>query len=77
MFKVIYHYEVHGEAKSFVSDVFMTEKEAVEYVLNHFDKNVEARNEHEDDSCLDEGRLAEICADVIRTHYEIEYVAEV
>ena len=76
MFKVIYHYEVNGEAKQFVSDVFMTLEEAREYVLEAFDRNVEDRNEHEE-TTLEEGRLAEICADVIRTHYEIEYVAEV
>lgn len=77
MFKVNYHYEVGGEAKQLLAEVFMTIEEAREYILAQFDDNVERNNEHDDNSCLDEGRMAEICGDVIRKHYEIEYVAEV
>lgn len=76
MYKVIYHYEVNGEAKSFVSDVFMTIEAAKEHILDAFDRNVESRNEHEDTN-LDEGYLAEICREVIERHYSIEYAAEV
>ena len=75
MFKVIFHYEVGGIAKHHVSAVFMTFEEAREYVLEAFDRNVEGRNEHEE-TTLNEGHLAEICADVIRRNYSIEYVAE-
>ena len=35
MYKVIYHYEVNGEAKSFVSDVFMTVEAAKNTFLMH------------------------------------------
>ena len=76
MFKVIFHYEVDDVAKQLVSGVFMTLEEAREYILQAFDSNVEARNEHEE-TTLGEGRLAEICGDVIRKNYSIEYVAEV
>ena len=76
MYKVIYHYEVSGEAKQLVSDVFMTIEAAKEHVLDAFDRNVESNNEHED-TCLDDGRAAEIYREVIETNYEIEYVAEV
>lgn len=75
MFKVHYHYKVGGIAKQFVTEVFMTLEEAREYVLDRFDANVEARNEHED-TTLEEGHLAEICRDVIQNAYTIEYVAE-
>ena len=76
MYKVIFHYEVDGVAKQLIADMFMTLEEAREYVLEAFDRNVEGRNEHEE-TTLEEGRLAEICADVIRKHYEIEYVERV
>lgn len=77
MYKVIYHYEVRGEAKSFVADVFMTLEKAREYILDQFDCNVDRNNEHDDNSYLDEGRLAEIHREIIEKHYEIEYVAKV
>jgi hypothetical protein len=77
MYKVIFHYEVGGIAKQLVADVFMTLAEARDYILDQFDQNVEYRNEHEDGSTLDEGHLAEICGDVIRRNYQIEYTAEV
>jgi len=77
MFKVIYHYEVDGEAKQLLADAFMTIEEAREYILDAFDTNVERSNEHDDNSCLDEGRLAEIHREIIEKHYEIKYVAEV
>ena len=76
MFKVHYHYEVGGIAKSFVAAVFMTLEEAREYILEKFDDNVEARNEHEY-TTIEEGALAEICRNVIRDAYTIEYVEEV
>lgn len=75
MFKVHYHYEINGEAKQFVSGVFMTIEEARDYILDQFDNIVEGRNEHKE-TTLNEGHLAEICADVIRRNYSIEYVAE-
>ena len=76
MFKVHYHYEVGGIAKQFVTQVFMTLEEAREYILEKFDDNVEYRNEHEY-TTIEEGALAEICYNVIRDAYTIEYVAEV
>jgi len=76
MYKVIFHYEVDGKAKQLIADVFMTLEAAKEYILEKFDDNVESRNEHEE-TTLAEGRLAEICADVIRRNYSIEHVAEV
>ena len=76
MYKVIYHYEVSGEAKQLVSDVFMTIEAAKEHVLDAFDRNVEYRNEHDDGSILGEGHMAEICANVIRNAYEIKYVKD-
>ena len=77
MFKVNYHYEVNGEAKQLLAEVFMTIEEAREFILEQFDSNVERDNEHDDNSCLDEGRMAQIHREVIEKHYEIEYVAEV
>ena len=77
MFKVIYHYEVDGIAKQFVSEVFMTLEEARDYILDRFDHNIESRNEHDEESTLAEGRLAEICRNVIEKSYSIEYAAEV
>jgi len=76
MFKVIYHYEVRGEAKQHVAEVFMTFEEAREYILEKFDDNVEYRNEHEY-TTIEEGALAEICRNVIQNAYTIEYVAKV
>ena len=76
MFEVYYHYYVDGLAKKFVAEVFMTFEEAREYILEKFDDNVEARNEHEY-TTIEEGALAEICYNVIRDAYTIEYVAEV
>jgi len=75
MYKVNYHYEVNGEAKSFVSDVFMTVEAAQEHILDAFDRNVESHNEHEDTN-LDEGYLAEIHREVIERNYSIEYVKD-
>lgn len=77
MFKVNYHYEVGGEAKQLLAEVFMTIEEAREFILEQFDSNVERDNEHDDNSCLDEGRMAQIHREVIEKHYSIEYVAEV
>jgi hypothetical protein len=77
MWKVNYHYKVRGEAKQFVAKVFMTFEEACEYILGKFDDNVYFSNEHNDNCTLGEGAVAEICANVIREHYTIEYVAEV
>ena len=75
-YKVHFHYEVGGEAKSHVAGVFMSLEDAREYILGKFDDNVEARNEHKD-SDLGEGRLAEICREIILKNYTVEYVKEI
>ena len=73
MFKVIYHYEIEGVAKSFVASVANTLEEAKEYVLEQFDTIVEGQNE--DETLLDEGRMAEIIRETCERNYEITYEA--
>lgn len=73
MYKVIYHYEIDGEAKQLVSDVFMTLDEAKEYILEQFDILVERKDEYDDTSRLPEGRSAEIVREVVERNYSIEF----
>ena len=73
MFKVIYHYEIEGVAKSFVAFAAMTLDQAKEYILEQFDRMVDESNEEE--TLLEEGRHAEILREVAERNYEIIFEA--